>query len=547
MQEQIIWTVLKRLRIPFLVIIVTFSISILGLILIPGLDDAGNVYHMTFFDAFYFVSYMASTIGFGEAPYTFTYPQRMWVSWTIYFTVIGWFYGIGTIVSLIQDDALRRAIVRSRFQKNVKALREPFFIILGYNSVTKSIINRINRDEYRVVVLDKDDEKIDELLLANFYPHVPAFAGEATNPQVLKIAGLHQKNCVGIISLFEDDAKNSRIATIAKLLNKKIDVIVKASSKQQLEHFKAMDLKHVQDPFDIISKRIFYSITAPHIWLLEMWMYGHSLKLRKRDIFPHGDYIICGNGRMGHAIAQGLEKAGISYRIYDLSAQQYEQEKETTIFGDSDDVQTLLDLGIETSSCIIAATKDDLLNLTILNKAKSLNPDIFTVARENSLDELNMFQAAKINKIYVLEQILADCTYNHLARPLSDMFIHEIRDKDEAWAKIIVQMLNKITGMNPNYFEITICDDEAYALSLELEKGTSITLSNLRRSREDRKKMLNMAYLLLKRGEEIYLMPEADIHVKMGDELLVVADDENREDFEYIINNIYELDYVLGR
>jgi uncharacterized protein with PhoU and TrkA domain len=127
------------------------------------------------------------------------------------------------------------------------------------------------------------------------------------------------------------------------------------------------------------------------------------------------------------------------------------------------------------------------------------------------------------------------------------MLIHEIRDKDEAWAKIIVQMLNKITGMNPNYFEITICDDEAYALSLELEKGTSITLSNLRRSREDRKKMLNMAYLLLKRGEEIYLMPEADIHVKMGDELLVVADDENREDFEYIINNIYELDYVLGR
>ena len=76
MNEQIIWIVLKRLRTPFLIIIATFSISILGLVLIPGLDDSGNVYHMTFFDAFYFVSYMASTIGFGEASYTFNYEQR---------------------------------------------------------------------------------------------------------------------------------------------------------------------------------------------------------------------------------------------------------------------------------------------------------------------------------------------------------------------------------------------------------------------------------------------------------------------------------------
>ena len=91
MNEQIVWIVLKRLRIPFLVIIVTFAISILGLVLIPGIDDQGHPYQMTFFDAFYFVTYMASTIGFGEAPYSFNYEQRMWVSFAIYFTVIGWF------------------------------------------------------------------------------------------------------------------------------------------------------------------------------------------------------------------------------------------------------------------------------------------------------------------------------------------------------------------------------------------------------------------------------------------------------------------------
>jgi len=545
MNEQIFWIILKRLRVPFLVILVTFSISILGLILIPGLDDTGKVYHMTFFDAFYFVSYMASTIGFGEAPYTFTYPQRMWVSAMIYITVIGWFYGIGTIVAIVQDDALKKAINRNKFAKQVAGLGKKFFIILGYNSVTKSIINRINNDDYRVVVLDRDESKVDELILEDFYPHVPVYVGEATKQQMLKMAGIHHKNCAGVISLFGNDTKNTQIATICKLLNKKVKVIVKASSKQHLEHFKSMDLKHIQNPFDIISKRIFYSITAPHIWLLEMWMYGHSLKLRKRDMFPRGKYIICGYGRMGHAIEYGLKKANIEYELYTIDSKEYSKVKKTTIFGDNEDKQKLLDLGVEDAVCIIAATKDDLLNLTILNKAKSLNKNIFTVARENSLEDLNIFQAAKINKIYILEQILADSTYNHLSKPLAEIFIKEVRKKDEDWAKVMVGMLNNMTGLNPSYFETIIDEEHMYALSLELEKGTHVSLAKLRRSRENRAEILHIVYLILKRDGEIYLMPDNHTQLKIGDELLIVANDENREDFEYITNNIYELKYIL--
>lgn len=546
MNDQIIWIVLKRLRTPFLVIIVTFSISILGLMLIPGADNSGHVYHMTFFDSFYFVSYTASTIGFGETPYTFTYPQRMWVSASIYITVIGWFYGIGTIISLIQDETLRKAINKNSFRKEVLGLVESFYIILGYNSITKSIINRVNKNDFRVVVLDKSQEKIEELILENFYPNVPAFVGEATNQQMLITAGIHQKNCLGVISLFENDSKNTEIATICRLLNKKVDVIVKASSPQHLDYFRSIGLHHIQNPFEIISKRMFYSITAPHIWLLEMWIYGHALNLRNRDLLPHGRYIICGYGRMGIAIEEGLKKAGIDYILYDINSIEYKERKNTTIFGDEEDIQKLLELGVMNSACIIAATKDDLLNLTILNKAKALNPEIYTIARENSLDDLNIFQASKIDRIYILERILADTTYNYLAQPLTEVFIQEIRKKDEEWAIVIVNMLHAITGANPDYFELQINKENAYALSLELEKGTKVTLSSLRRSREDRSNLLHIAYLLLKRGDEIYLMPESHTEIQLGDQLLIVSNDDSRDDFEYIINNIHELNYVLS-
>ena len=546
MNDQIFWIVLKRLRIPFLVIIVTFAIAILGLTLIDGVDDQGHVYRMTFFDAFYFVSYMASTIGFGEAPYTFTYSQRIWVSGIIYLTVIGWFYAIGSIVALIQDEALRKAIQRNRFNRQVHALTEPFYIMLGYNSVIKSIINRVHENDYRFVVLDKDKSKIDALMLENFYPNVPAIDGDVTNQQMLKLAGIHRKNCVGVISLFKDDTKNTQIATVCKLLNKKIDIIVKGSSPRHLEHFRSMNLKHVQDPFSTISKRIYYSITAPHIWLLEMWAYGHSLNLRKRDLFPKGKYIICGYGRMGQALEIGLQKAGVEYITYDIDAKTYEKQKGTTLFGDDEDTKKLIELGVNDAACIIAATKDDLLNLTILNKAKKLNHNIFTVARENSIDELTMFQAAKINKIYVLEQILADTTYIFISQPLLDAFVHEVRKRDEEWGVIIVNMLNHIIGGNPDYFEITISQEDTYALALHLEKGEEITLANLRRSRANRDELLPIIFLLLKRESEIFLIPDSQMKIEMGDKLLVVADHEHKEDFEYIINNIYELNYILG-
>src|SRR3954451_25401867 len=92
-----IFLILRRMRTPLIVLIVIFAVSVLGLTVIPGQDPAGRTSRMGFFDAFYFMSYTASTIGFGELPYPFTYSQRMWVTISICLTVIGWAYAIGSL------------------------------------------------------------------------------------------------------------------------------------------------------------------------------------------------------------------------------------------------------------------------------------------------------------------------------------------------------------------------------------------------------------------------------------------------------------------
>ena len=543
-----IWIIIRRMRIPFLVIIVTFSISILGMTLIPGMDDQGHPYKMTFFDAFYFVSYMASTIGFGEAPYTFTYPQRMWVSACIYLTVIGWFYGIGAIVALVQDKRLAREIDITRFRKKIRELREPFTIILGYNNITHQIIDWLNKEGIRVVVVDKDTEKIDALELENFIPEVPSLAADVTHPETLKLAGIHKKNCQAVVALFENDVKNTKIALLCKLLNKRVKLVIKSTTQTQSEHLKNLGVRYIEDPFDFVSNRIYLALTSPSLWLLEMWIFGHILRMRHREVLPKGKFIICGYGRMGHALERALKKAGIPYSYVDIKSTIYKEQKQSAVFGDGEDYKTLLDAGVKEAAVIIAATKDDLINLTILATARKINPKIYTIGRENTLDDLSIFKSARINRIYILERILAEFTYLFIARPLAYRFVRLLHSRDEHWGRALVDRMHAILGENPLHFEITLDEEHAYALNRELAAGRRIRLGALCHSRADRSQKLPLIVLLCQKGEKkIELLPKDELLLENGMQLLIACTEESKSDFEYIVNNYYELEYVIGK
>jgi len=122
MNSSSLWIVLQRMRIPIVVIVVAYTIAMIGLLLIEGVDSNGNPYQMTIFDTFYFVTYTATTIGFGESPYPFTYSQKLWVSATIYLVVLGWFYSIGTLINLLKDKHLLQELQKGKFKRKVASI-----------------------------------------------------------------------------------------------------------------------------------------------------------------------------------------------------------------------------------------------------------------------------------------------------------------------------------------------------------------------------------------------------------------------------------------
>jgi Trk K+ transport system NAD-binding subunit len=129
--------------------------------------------------------------------------------------------------------------------------------------------------------------------------------------------------------------------------------------------------------------------------------------------------------------------------------------------------------------------------------------------------------------------------------PLVNIFIEYLNHKDEQWGKNLVDRIVTKMGENPNLCEIRISTEEAYAAVHELEKGRAITLEMLGRRREDYRVRNDLLFLMVLRDERPILLPPDHFEIAIGDELLVICLEESQEDLEYILNNYYELYYVM--
>jgi hypothetical protein len=167
------------MRAPLVALIVIFAVSVLGLSLIPGEDARGRPDRMGLFDAFYFMSYTATTIGFGELPNSFTPAQRMWVTFSIFLSVVGWAYAIGSLLSLIQDSGFRQALARRSFTRAVRRIREPFLLLVGYGNASKILARSLDDMGRRFVVIDDKPARVSNVELDSYRAYAPALRGNA--------------------------------------------------------------------------------------------------------------------------------------------------------------------------------------------------------------------------------------------------------------------------------------------------------------------------------------------------------------------------------
>nr|WP_239522369.1 potassium channel protein [Geodermatophilus sabuli] len=518
-----IFLVMRRMRVPLIVLITIFAVSVLGLTVIPGQDDQGRPWRMGFFDAFYVMSYTATTIGFGEIPYAFTYSQRMWVTISIYLAVIGWAYAIGSLLALLQDRAFRSALSLQHFTRKVARLREPFLLIAGYGRTGELLGHSFDALGRRFVVLDLSDERIDGLELGSYHADVPGLTADARDPGHLAVAGLDHPCCEAVVALTNDEEANLAVVMAAALLRPELPVIARVTSRTLSERMQAFGNPSTVNPFDRFGDHLRLALKAPASYQLLTWLEsGPGAALPSRGAPPRdGRWIVCGYGRLGRELTADLRAEGLDVTVIESTPAQGEDAD--LLVGDGSDPWVLAQADLDRAVGLIAGTDNDTTNLSLVAAARRSNPSLFVAARQNRPASAPLFGAMDLDALLVPTEVVAHEVYAQLSTPLLWRFLREMPARGDRWAADLVGRLTDVCGTRLQaLWKVRLTDEEAPALGSWLASGTA-ELGTLLRNPEDRADPLHAIVLLVVRGREVTLAPGDDFVLRSGDELLLAG------------------------
>ncbi len=544
--NQVIFLILRRMRLPLVMLVVTYAISMLGLVIIPGIDDAGEPWHMDLFHAFYFVTYMATTIGFGELPYEFTDGQRMWVMITIYMTVTAWLYAIGKILSLVQDSGFQSAVTEQVFQRNVRHLSYPFYIICGYGDTGRILLKSLIQSRIQAVVVDSDQNNINLLELEDLGLFIPGLCADARRVETLKDAGLTNSKCLGVIALTDDDETNLKIAITTKLLEPGIKVVCRAETHDAEDNMNSFGTDHIINAFDVFAQRLALALHSPGAHILYDWLTGVPNEPLMQPLEPpRGMWVICGYGRFGQTVSSHLLREGVDISVIEANPE-IAAKLDTCVLGRGTEANTLISADIERAVGIVAGTDNDANNLSIIMTAAQINPDLYMVARQNRQDNEEIFEAALPDLVMHRSEIIARDIFTYLTNPLLIEFLQRAMKEDEAWINLLVSRLVAIVGTRvPELSLITVNQQKSSGLIELISSGSAIKIRDIIRDSRDRAHTLPVIVLLRvsKRGE-VALIPDDNELIGVGDRLLICGAAGLGSRIDQIVNNEHTLRYL---
>ena len=368
---------MRRMRSPLIILILVYFFSTFALVALPGIDAADKPYRMSFLDAAYFMAILQTTIGFGEIPFSFTPAQRMLVYALLLPNVVAWLYSIGTLLGLILDKQFQAAFRRNRFMKQVKWLKEPFYIVCGFGTTGALTVSGLLARGIRTVVIERDDATVRLMMLEDEFSHVPALVGRSKERRILEMAGLYRDNCAGVIATTNNEHVNLTVAITTKLLRPELAVLARSENQRVCDNMASFGTNAIVNPYRIFSERLSLALNSPIKYLVQDWLISvPGTELRKGINPPIGRWIVCGAGRFGTLLAEQLEQSGMPVTIVDVHPDRLPGYS-NAILGRGTEAHTLAEAGIDSAVGIVAATGDDIDNLSIVMTAHNLNPKLF--------------------------------------------------------------------------------------------------------------------------------------------------------------------------
>lgn len=225
----------------------------------------------------------------------------------------------------------------------------------------------------------------------------------------------------------------------------------------------------------------------------------------------NGHYIVCGYGRMGQAICEGLKENNVEFVVIENSEEKIEMIEEKgylTVQGDCTSDDVLINAGLKRAKGLVAVVRTDAENVFAALSAKGLNPDIFVVSRaieEGTESKLIKAGADRVVKPYELG---GSRMVQLLLRPGVTDFIDGVARQ---------------RNVNIQLEEIKVSDNSTLA-------GTSLMDSTIRKD-------LNIIIVAFYKANGSFLYnPVSSTEIQAGDKLIAIGETENLEKLYLLCN-----------
>jgi voltage-gated potassium channel len=230
-------------------------------------------------------------------------------------------------------------------------------------------------------------------------------------------------------------------------------------------------------------------------------------KMEKEISRLKGHYIICGEGRVGRAVARELAHRPVPFVLIENNQTKIEKFAEDwlIITGDATQESVLRQARIEDAAGLVAATTTDAINTYIVLTARSLNPHLKIIARSSEEDAEKHLRAAGA------DAVMSPYTFT-------------------GW-----RIAHAFLRPNVAYFlESTMVQQEKYGLEIEeysVPQGSAFAGKSVRDTniRQD----FNVILLAVKRGgRPMHFNPKPADVIEAGDQIIVMGEIESLKELE---------------
>lgn len=543
--SDVFYLILRRMRFPLILLLGVYSVCVAGFAMIPGTGPDGQpTTPMTLFEAFYVVSYTATTIGFGEVPRPFNAAQRLWMTMTIYVAVAAWTYSLLNLIALLQDRGFQNALRIARFSRLIYNLREPFYIVCGAGETGRLLCHGLDHLGLRFVVVEKDADRLQQLRMDNFSIDNPMIAADASAPTIITQAGLLNSHCKGVVALTEEDTTNQAIAVSVRLLNPRVPVLARLRDSDTETHIGAFGGDIVVNPFQRFAERLSDAISTPERYRLRGLLTGlPGEPVRHIDRPPSGHWIVCGYGRFGHAVTERLREIGMSVSVVDTM---HFSEGGVDVKGPGSNSEELKAAGIDHAVGIVTGYYSDTKNLAIAVTARAMKRDIFVVNRQNQLANDPLFDAFDSDLVMVPSKIVAQEFIARITTPMLNRFLRLMPQHNEADCRRVFDRLTSLDfGRNPEVWDVTVSAVATPALAEAIGSGETVTVAHLMANPWARDLRMKLVVLLIRRGNTNIQLPDESTVLEIGDKLLLAGNPRSKRRLAATLVNINALNYLL--